>query len=314
MSEGSRIPVTIILGPTAVGKSALAMQLAGIGGAEIVSADSMQIYRGMDIGTAKPSLEERKLIPHHVIDIVDPGEEFNVADFIRAADAAVENIYSRGKRVFIVGGTALYLKAFMEGIFEAPGDAAVRAGLVERCHEIGVQAMHDRLREVDLDAARRIHANDERRIVRALEVFEVSGRPISEWQVQEGGTRDSYDFRLFGLRMEREALYHRINIRVTQMIQDGLIEETKSLMARPEGLGKGAMQALGYREIMAFLNGEMEREIAIHQVKQGTRRFAKGQISWFKRFQRVTWIDVSPDATTEELASEWSEAILACEP
>ena len=174
--------------------------------------------------------------------------------------------------------------------------------------------MHDRLREVDLAAARRIHANDERRIVRALEVFEVSGRPISEWQVQEGGIRDSYDFRLFGLRMEREALYHRINTRVTQMMQDGLIEETKSLMGRPEGLGKGAIQALGYREIMAFLNGEMEREIAIHQVKQGTRRFAKSQISWFKRFPKVTWIDVGPDSSAEHLALEWSDAILACEP
>jgi len=314
MSEGSRIPVTIIFGPTAVGKSALAMQVAHIGDAEIVSADSMQIYRGMDIGTAKPSLEERKFVPHHLIDLVEPNEDFNVADFIRTADAAVEGIHERGKKVFLVGGTALYLKAFMEGIFEAPGDTVVRARLAERCREIGVQAMHDRLREVDLVAARRIHANDERRIVRALEVFEVSGRPISEWQVQEGGTRDSYDFRLFGLRMEREALYQRINNRVTQMIQDGLIEETESLMERHEGLGKGAMQALGYREIMAFLNGEMESEVAIHQIKQGTRRFAKSQISWFKRFPKVTWIDVLPDCSAQQLASEWSDEILACEP
>jgi tRNA dimethylallyltransferase len=314
MSEGSRIPVTIILGPTGVGKSALAIEVARIGDGEIISADSMQIYRGMDIGTAKPSHEERTLVPHHLIDIVEPEEEFNVADFIRTADAAAEEIHSRGKRVFIVGGTALYLKAFMEGIFEAPGDADIRARLVEQCREIGVQAMHDRLREVDLKAAMRIHANDERRIVRALEVYEVSGRPISEWQVQEGGIREPYEFRLFGLRMEREALYHRINTRVTQMIQDGLIEETKSLMERPEGLGKGALQALGYREILAFLNGEMECEIAIHQVKQGTRRFAKSQISWFKRFPNVTWIDVSPDFSAEQLASEWSDAILACEP
>ncbi|MDP6110686.1 MAG: tRNA (adenosine(37)-N6)-dimethylallyltransferase MiaA [Planctomycetota bacterium] len=314
MSEGSPIPVTIFLGPTAVGKSALALEVATRGDGEIISADSMQIYRGMDIGTAKPSHEERTLVPHHLIDIVQPEEEFNVADFIRSADAAAEDIHRRGKRVFMVGGTALYLKAFMEGIFEAPGDADVRARLVEQCREIGAQAMHDRLREVDLKAARRIHANDERRIVRALEVFEVSGQPISEWQVQEGGTRDLYEFRLFGLRMEREALYNRINTRVTQMIQDGLIEETECLMERPEGLGKGSMQALGYREIMAFLNGEMEREIAIHQVKQGTRRFAKSQISWFKRFPNVTWIDIQPDSTAQQLALEWSDAILACEP
>jgi len=309
MSATTPIPVTILLGPTAIGKSALAFEAARAAGAEILSADSMQIYRGMDLGTAKPSPEQRAEVPHHLLDLCDPADPFNVADFVLAADAAAEAIHRRSRPILMVGGTALYLKGFLEGIFEGPGrDPEVRQRLEQEARERGLPALHERLRSIDRGAADRIHANDERRIVRALEVWELTRKPISYWQTQQGGRREEYALRLFGLRMPREKLYQRINARVTAMLEAGLIEETRALLARPRGLGDGALQALGYREIVAHLRGELELELAVHQIRQSTRRFAKRQLSWFKRFQDVQWIDLDGTEDPDPLAAEWTPA------
>jgi len=309
MSASTPVPVTILLGPTAVGKSALAFEAARAAGAEIISADSMQIYVGMNIGTAKPSPAQRAEVPHHLLDICDPADSFNVADFVWAADEAAEAIHQRGRPILMVGGTALYLKGFIEGIFDGPGrDPKVRRRLEQEAREAGVPALHERLRSIDLEAAKRIHANDERRIVRALEVWELTQKPISCWQTQEGGHRERYALRLFGLRMPRETLYRRINARVKAMLEEGLIEEARALLDRPRGLGDGALQALGYREIIAHLRGELELELTVHQIRQNTRRFAKRQISWFRRFQDVQWVELDGSEDPGSLAAEWAPA------
>jgi tRNA dimethylallyltransferase len=265
----------------------------------------MQIYVGMDIGTAKPTAAERAEVPHHLLDMCDPADAFNVADFVRAADRAAEEIRRRGRPVLMVGGTALYLKGFIEGIFEGPGrDPGIRVRLEQEAKETGLPAMHARLRSIDPEAARRIHANDERRIIRALEVWELTRKPISQWQTQEGGQRQAYAFRVFGLRMPRETLYRRINARVNLMMEQGMVEEARRLLARPRGMGDGALQAVGYREIFSYLRGELDCDLAIHQMKQSTRRFAKHQISWFKRFRQVRWVDLDGTESPKTLATD----------
>jgi tRNA dimethylallyltransferase len=303
MDATGQIPITILLGATATGKSALALEAARMAGAEIISADSMQIYVGMDIGTAKPSPAERTEVPHHLLDICDPADSFNVADFVRAADKAAEEIRHRGRPILMVGGTALYLKGFIEGIFEGPGrDPGIRGRLEQEAQEVGLPAMHAKLRSIDPEAARRIHTRDERRIIRALEVWELTHKPISHWQTQEGSQRQEYAFRLFGLRMPRETLYRRINARVNLMLEQGMVEETRNLLARPRGLGDGALQAVGYREIISYLKGELGYDLAVHQMKQSTRRFAKHQTSWFKRFGHVKWVDLDGTESPKSLA------------
>ena len=295
-----------------MGKTAVAFEAAQRSGAEILSADSMQIYRGMDLGTAKPSPEDRTVVPHHLIDVCDPAEAFNVADFVRLADQAVSEISARGRPVLMVGGTALYLKGFMEGIFEGPGDSPeVRDRLRQESETSGVRVLHGRLQGVDPEAASRIHANDERRIIRALEVWELTGRPISAQQTQEGGLRREYAFNLVGLRMPRDLLYERINGRVIRMVEGGLVEETRSLLEGPRGLGSGARQALGYREVIAHLEGELDLDTAIHLAQQGTRRFAKRQMSWFKRFPNAEWLDLDGSGASEMAAAERLQGFLA---
>lgn len=294
MNSAEPLPITILLGPTASGKTSLSLEIARRAGTEIITADSMQIYRGMDIGTAKPSPEEQAEVPHHLIDICEPWERFNVADFVRRADEAAEKIHSSGLPLLMSGGSALYLKGFIEGIFEAAAySAEVREQLIRETREVGVWAMHERMARVDPEAGLRIHANDLRRIVRALEVYELTGKPISDWQVQEGQERSGYRFRIFGLRLPREQLYERINMRVQDMIARGLVEEVQQLMERGRGMGDGALQALGYRDMVAHLRGEMELDIAINETKKGTRRFAKRQISWFKRFPNIEWLELN---------------------
>ena len=312
MNAREPIPITIVLGPTAVGKSAVAFEAAQRSGAEIISADSMQIYRGMDLGTAKPSSEHRSAVPHHLIDVCDPADAFNVADFVRLADQAAGEIFARGRPVLMVGGTALYLKGFMEGIFEGPGDnPEVRDRLRQESETSGVHVLYGRLRGVDPEAASRIHANDERRIIRALEVWELTGRPISAQQTQEGGQRREYAFRLVGLRMPRDLLYERINDRVVRMVEGGLVEETRALLGGPRGLGSGARQALGYREVIAHLEGELDLDTAVHFAQQGTRRFAKRQTSWFKRFPDTEWLDLDGSGASETAAAERLHGFLA---
>lgn len=277
----------VILGPTASGKSALAMALAERVGAEILSIDSMQVYRGMEIGTAKPTADEQQRVRHHVIDVVDPSETFTVHQFVKCADEVIADARARGVPLIATGGTPLYYKALFEGLFEGPG---ADAGLRESLNAKPLEALHARLTEVDPAAAARIHVNDRKRIVRALEVFELTGRPISSFQTEWSAGEQRHRARWIGLQWEREPLNRRINARVRQMIADGWVEETRSLRDRFGELSRTAAEATGYAEIIAHLRGETLLDDAVEQIKIATRRLARRQMKWLRRFENVTWI------------------------
>ena len=296
-------PLVFILGCTGSGKGTLGRELARRTGGEIISIDSMKVYRRMDIGTAKPSLEVRRQIPHHLLDIVEPSEEFSVAQYVKHAEAAITDIQARRRPVFVVGGTPLYVKALSEGLFEGPGaDPTLRARLIATAEREGRDVLYERLRRVDPTAAERIHPNDLRRIVRALEVFELTGHPISTLQEQWDRDHTKYECAFIGLRREREDQAHRINERVRRMITEGLVDEVRSLLAEPKPLSTAARQALGYAEIIQHLEGRCTLADAVEMIKINTRQFAKAQRTWFKRFARVEWIDLSPDADAADLA------------
>lgn len=294
--------VTFVIGCTGSGKGALGRELARRTEGEIVSIDSMKVYRRMDIGTAKPSPDVRRQIPHHLIDVVEPSEDFSVAQYVKLAEQAIADIQSRGRMVFVVGGTPLYIKALSEGLFEGPSaEPQIRERLTRRAEVEGLGRLHDELRRVDPAAARRIHPNDLRRIIRGLEVFELTGRPISELQEQWDRERTRFDCVFLGLRREREDQGHRINERVRKMIAAGLVEEVRGLLAEPKPLSTAARQALGYVEIIEHLEGRATLDEAAEQIKIHTRHFAKAQRTWFKRFKNTEWIDLPPDAESVEL-------------
>lgn len=282
--------LVVILGPTASGKSDLALALAKATGGEILSADSMQIYRFLDVGTAKPTPAERATVPIHGIDLVEPGQEFTVVDFQRIANETVSSIRSRGKLPILCGGTGFYIRAYLEGfaIPEMPANPAVRERLRGEAETYGSEALHERLREVDPVSAERIRPRDAFRIVRALEVFETTGRPISDMQTRE---RLVQRVRKFGLNWEREELYARIDERVERMLKSGWIEETRGLMEKGYDEGRIAPRALGYRHLMAFLRGEVSLPEATEQIKRETRRYAKRQMTWFRKEPDVCWLD-----------------------
>ena len=286
--------LTVIIGPTASGKSALAMELARRWNAEILSVDSMQVYRGMDIGTAKPSAAEQAEVRHHLIDLVEPVEVFTVARFVEQADAVIADAKRRGVRLIATGGTPLYYKALFEGLFEGPpADEKVR----ERLSGESGEALHRRLSEVDPEAARRIHANDIRRLIRALEVYEITGRPISSFQTDWAGLRQRHEAKWIGLSWEKEAINRRINARVRQMMGAGWVEETRELLRKFETLSKTAAEATGYAEVIAHLEGKLTLEEAVEQIKIGTRQLARKQMKWFRRWGWVKWVggDLSPE-------------------
>lgn len=295
--------VDFLIGCTASGKSAVAMRVAEALGAEIVSVDSMQVYRRMDIGTAKPSAADRARVPHHLLDVAEPSESFSVGRFVELADAAIADITARGRRVLATGGTALYLKGLMEGLFEGPpADPVVRRQIRARAARDGVEALHTELAAVDPQAAERIHRNDLRRIERALEVYQLTGTPITALQTQWDGAGRRYDGRLIGLRRDKDDQSRRINQRVKQMIDASLVDEVRRLLAEPEPLSPQARQALGYAETIDHLDGKLTLDEATEAIKINTRRFAKHQRTWFRRFPDVTWIDVTDDAPTDAVA------------
>ena len=284
-----------IIAATASGKAALAAammrQLRTMGReAELISVDSMKVYRGMDIGTAKPPPSVREHYTFHLLDVADPNEPFSVARFVELADEAYNNIRSRSRAVIAVGGTALYWKGWIEGLFEGPSaDAELRSRLRAEAEEHGNQFLHDRLTEVDPEAADRIHPNDLRRLVRALEVHELTGRTISSLQRQFDHQR-RYEVAYIGLRRNRAKQNERINARVKKMMTDGLLDEVRQLLRR--GVSPQARQGLGYAELIQHLEGRCTLEEAVERIKINTRRFARGQMTWFRRFPDVHWIDM----------------------
>lgn len=304
-SLSDRLPITFILGCTGSGKGAAGRCLARQIGAEIISIDSMKVFRRMDIGTAKPTAEAQAETPHHLIDVVEPSEDYSVAQFVKAAGEAIDDVIGRGKTVLCVGGTALYIKALSEGLFEGPSaDPAIREALHAKAEREGAPALHAELLRVDPEAAGRIHPNDLRRIVRALEVHELTGQPITELQTQWDKERTVYDCTFIGLRRDKEVQARRTNARVKRMIELGLVEEVAGLLAEPAPLSTTARQALGYAEIIEHLEGKVSLEEAVENIKINTRRFSKAQRTWFKRFRATQWIDVTEEATVESVVSQ----------
>ncbi len=293
-----------LLGPTAVGKTEIAIQLAQHFDAEIVSVDSRQIYRQMDIGTAKPTAEEQQAVRHHLIDCVNISQPFSVADYQSLVDAAIVDIQSRGKQVLLVGGAGLYFRAVVDGLFEGPGaDPSLRERLETEAAQRGVNTLHERLRTCDPISAERIHPNNVVRVIRALEVYELTGTPMSEHQQQWRQENQRYPFIAFCLTMPRALLYQRIEQRVDVMLANGLIAEVESLLAAGYARETVALQSFGYRELIAYLDGECTYLEAVQQLKQNTRRFAKRQLTWFRKDTRVEWIDreSTPDIVTHLL-------------
>ena len=289
-----KAPLICIVGPTAVGKTEIASQLAQHLDAEIVSLDSRQIYREMDIGTAKPTPDQRQAVPHHLIDCVDVDQPFSVAEYQRLADRAIEEIRGRGKWTMAVGGAGLYFRGLIDGLFDGPGaDAEIRAKLQREADEHGNVALHERLRRCDPEAANRVHPNNLVRVIRALEIYELTGKPISAFQAQWKMNEPRYPFRAFGLNMPREVLYRRIEERVDQMVEIGLIEEVKRLLGQGYPRNCVAMQSFGYKELIDYLDGVHTFDEAIALLKQNTRRFAKRQLTWFRNDPRIEWLDAS---------------------
>jgi len=302
-----KITVYAIVGPTASGKSALALELAQRHGGEIVSCDSMQLYRRMDIGTAKPTAEERRLVPHHMIDVVEPQTSFSCADYVEMADRAIREIHGRGKLPIICGGTGLYLDSLLRGENFQPDltDDALRAELLEFARERGNEALHAELARIDPESAEAIHPNNVKRVARAIEIYRLSGMTKTELDKNSRLGEQRFDIRCAGLfYSDREALYRRIEKRVDMMIDEGLEAETRALLA--EGVFKEnatAAQAIGYKELIGFIEGRETLAEAVEALKAATRRYAKRQITWFSGKQYVNRIDVC-DAQNQKTFEE----------
>lgn len=284
----------VLVGPTAVGKTAAGIELAERLGGEIISADSMAIYKGMNIGTAKPTAEEQQRVRFHMIDVVEPDQPFTVVDFAQGATAIIDGLPAESKWPILLGGTGFYVRAVVDGldIPEVGPDPELRAGLAEEAQEKGKEALHDRLRQVDPKTADRLHVNDLKRVIRALEVYELTGIPMSELHEADKRSTRYPDAAWFGLTMDRERLYKRIEDRVDQQIKDGLVEEVRGLLDKGYEKSLTSLQGLGYKEIIGYLTGEYSLEDAVELLKRRTRRFAKRQFTWFNPDKRIYWIDI----------------------
>lgn len=291
--EIKKRPLVILTGPTAVGKTALSIGLAEAIDGEIICADSMQVYRRMDIGSAKITPEEMAGVPHHLIDVLEPDQEFNVVVFQKLAKRALVDIYSRGRIPIVVGGTGFYIQALVYDIdfTENDEDTALRRSLEEQARREGPEALYERLRAVDPESCESIHAHNIKRVIRAIEFYEKTGKKISAHNREQRQNDSPYNFAYFVLNDDRERIYKRINERVDLMMAQGLTEEVRAL--RESGCRKDmvSMQGLGYKELLSYLEGETSLEEAVYLIKRDTRHFAKRQLTWFRREKEVIWIE-----------------------
>lgn len=282
----------VIAGPTASGKTALSIRLAKLWDGEIVNFDSMQVYRHMNIGTAKPTIEEREGVPHHLLDVAEPTDRFSVGDFLPLAEAAVQDILKRGKLPIMVGGTGLYIDTFLQNrqLGEDNADLSLRAQLRAQAEAEGAESLHRMLAEVDPASAERIHPNNLNRVIRALEVYRTTGKTMTVLQEESRREPPRYEARVLGISMERELLYDRINRRVELMLEAGLLQEVKALVKGGVTADCTAMQGIGYKELLPVLAGEQTIEDAADSIRQRTRNYAKRQMTWFRKNPQMEWI------------------------
>ncbi|MBE0585931.1 MAG: tRNA (adenosine(37)-N6)-dimethylallyltransferase MiaA [Desulfofustis sp.] len=301
-------PVLVLIGPTAIGKTGLSLEIARRFDCEIVSVDSMQVYRYLDIGTAKIGLEVRREIPHHLIDIVEPDQPYHAARFVEDALAAIKQIHQRGALPLLTGGTGLYLRALLHGLFVGgESDPALRRELTERLQEEGSEALHRELAACDRRSASRLHPHDASRIIRALEVYRLTGRPLSSHLDRQPETGRIVFTKLLSLGLDcpRSVLYERINRRSKEMIDSGLEREVRGLLKRGYGPHLKPMQAIGYRHMLQYLSGSCPREQLLETLARDTRRYAKRQVTWFRRDPGITWFGVSDTGTVMDYIGKW---------
>ena len=307
-SDPSPLDCWYLTGPTASGKTEIGLELAILLNAEIVSMDSMTLYREMDIGTAKPTAEQRQRVPHHLLDILSPVEEYSVSNYLKAARRTIADIRRRGREVLFVGGTPLYLKALLRGIFEGPpADWEFRQQIEEELRTVDLATLHERLRQVDPLSAAKLHPHDKRRIIRALEVYYLTGRPISHLQTQFEEGLPAERCKVFVLQWPRARLHERIHARVDVMFAAGLVDEVCDLLARYGSLGRTASQAVGYREVIEHLEGRRDLTATIEAVKTRTRRFARRQETWFRSLSECRFVPMGDETSTVGMAARIAE-------
>jgi tRNA dimethylallyltransferase len=296
-------PLVVLLGPTAVGKSRIAMQVAKHLDTEVLTADSRQVYRGMDIGTDKPTADERREVPHRLIDVVDPDEAFNAGWYRRVALDEIDRLYAARRLPFVVGGTGLYIRALVRGLCPAPpADPVVRSELRVLRSEYGREGLYAELMRVDPQAAARLHPNDESKVLRAVEVYRLSGRPLSAVQDEHRFQEMPFSTLLIGLQRPKESLYRRIEERIDWQLTHGMVEETRALLDDGYGRGLGSMKGLGYRQVGGYLVNEYDYAEMVHQFKRDTRRFAKRQLTWFRKEPGVQWVSIADHEPLEQVA------------
>lgn len=302
--DKQKIPVLVLVGPTAVGKSALALDVADRLNTDIISADSAQVYRKLDLGTAKPSPGEQLRIRHHLISIVDPDEPYSVADYKRDAESIIIGLRQRGRLPFLVGGSGLYIRAVLESYaFGAKGaDNAFRQAYEQLAAEQGLSVLYEKLRTIDPKAAAKIHPNDRRRIIRALEVFNLEGRPISEQSTKTVVSESPFEPVYYGLTINREMLYHKIETRVESMLEAGFLKEVKTLYREGYDENDPGMQVLGYRQLLSYLKGYISFDQSVSEIKKQTRHLAKRQLTWFRREKGIEWLEIEEKQSLSGLA------------
>ena len=303
-------PVVVIVGPTAVGKSRIAVEVAKVFETEVLTADSRQVYRGMDVGTDKPASEERQAVPHRLIDLVDPDESFNAGLYRRQAIDEIERLYRDCHLPLVVGGTGLYVRTLLKGLCDAPqADPIVREALRQEAEDQGYDRLYARLAEVDPVAAARLHPRDESKVIRALEVYQLSGRRMSEFQREHGFAERPFAALMIGLNRDRDMLYRRIEGRIDWQLAHGLIEETKRLLAQGYQRDSAAMKGLGYRQVAEHLAGEYDAAEMVRRFKRDTRRFSKRQMTWFRKEPGIQWLMIEESESVQHTATRVIEQV-----